>query len=111
VIYRGEVSSRGFPPQLDPLSAIFAGRVPLSTTDGTDAPRSTLEIRQVRHLAALPFKETIMSQEKPNGDPRQRTDWKSSKQTDEPWKGPVEKEQKPTEAKPDLEKWHDTNTH
>jgi hypothetical protein len=52
-----------------------------------------------------------MSQEKPNGDPRQRTDWKSSKQTDEPWKGPVEKEQKPAEAKLDLERWHDTNTH
>jgi hypothetical protein len=75
--------------------------------------RAAIDIRDkaVRHLAALPFKETIMSQEKPNGDPRQRTDWKSSKQTDEPWKGPVEKEQKPAEAKLDLEKWHDTNTH
>jgi hypothetical protein len=52
-----------------------------------------------------------MSKEKPIDDPRQRTDWKSPKQTDEPWKGPVENEQKPGGPKPDLEKWHDTNTH
>jgi hypothetical protein len=32
-----------------------------------------------------------MSKERPNDDPRQRTDWKNTKQTDEPWKGPVEK--------------------
>jgi len=53
-----------------------------------------------------------MSKEKPGDDPRQQTDWKSSKQTDEPWNGPVEKEQQPDAApKPDLERWHDTNTH
>jgi hypothetical protein len=53
-----------------------------------------------------------MSQEKPSDDPRQRTDWKSSKQSDEPWKAPLEKEQKPVgPSKPELEKWHDTNTH
>jgi len=34
-----------------------------------------------------------MSKEKPTDDPRQQTDWKSTKQTDQPWKGPVEKEQ------------------
>jgi hypothetical protein len=45
------------------------------------------------------------------GRPRQATDWKNSKQTDEPWKGPVEKEQKPGGPPPDLEKWHETNTH
>jgi hypothetical protein len=28
-----------------------------------------------------------MSKEKPNDDPRQRTDWVSTKQTDEPWNG------------------------
>jgi hypothetical protein len=52
-----------------------------------------------------------MSREKPNDDPRQRTDEKSSKQTDEPWKGPPEKEQQRTGPPPDLEKWHDTKTH
>jgi hypothetical protein len=52
-----------------------------------------------------------MSKEKPNEDPRQRTDWKSTKQTDKPWKGSTEKEQQSDGAKPDLEKWHDTNTH
>jgi hypothetical protein len=28
-----------------------------------------------------------MSKETPNDHPRQRTDWKNTKQTDEPWKG------------------------
>jgi len=53
-----------------------------------------------------------MSKEKPSDDPRQRTDRKSLKQTEEPWKGPVEKEQKPGALSDlDLEKWHSTNTH
>jgi hypothetical protein len=53
-----------------------------------------------------------MSQERPNDDPREKTDTKSFKQTDEPWKKPVEKEQGSKSApKPDLEKWHETNTH
>jgi hypothetical protein len=53
-----------------------------------------------------------MSKEKHGDDPRQRTDEKNTKQTDEPWKGPVEKDQRPGDApRPDLEKWHDTNTH
>jgi hypothetical protein len=51
-----------------------------------------------------------MSKEKPNDDPRQQTDWKSS-QTDQPWKGTTEKEQQRTGPPPDLEKWHETNTH
>jgi hypothetical protein len=34
-----------------------------------------------------------MSKEMPKDDPRQATDWKNTKQTDEPWKGPSEKEQ------------------
>jgi hypothetical protein len=59
------------------------------------------------------FKEaSAMSKEKPNDDPRRQTDWKSTKQTDQPWKGQVEKEQKPHgTAKPDLERWHDSDTH
>jgi hypothetical protein len=52
-----------------------------------------------------------MSKEKPTDDPRQRTDWKSTKQTDKPWEGQTEKEQKTAGPPPDLEKWHDTNTH
>ena len=51
-----------------------------------------------------------MSQTKPTDDPRQRTDWRTNKQTDEPWKGPVEKEQQGA-RKEDLERWHETNTH
>jgi hypothetical protein len=52
-----------------------------------------------------------MSKEKPTDDPRQQTDWGSHKQTDKPWKGNPEKEQQPGSSKPDLEKWHETNTH
>jgi hypothetical protein len=46
----------------------------------------------------------------PNEDPRQQTDWKNTKQTDQPWKGPVEREQR-NEDRIDPEKWHDTSTH
>jgi hypothetical protein len=52
-----------------------------------------------------------MSKQNPPDDPRERTDWGSPKQTDKPWKGPPEKEQKPSDTTPDLEKWHDTSTH
>lgn len=53
-----------------------------------------------------------MSKETPSDDPRQKTESKTTKQTDEPWKGATEKEQlDPDRPKPDLEKWHDTNTH
>jgi hypothetical protein len=52
-----------------------------------------------------------MTKETPKDDPRQSTDWKTTKQTDEPWKGSPEKEQKPGDTKPDLEKWQETKTH
>jgi hypothetical protein len=52
-----------------------------------------------------------MSKETPKDDPRQATDWKNTKQTDEPWKGPIEKEQRNDGACPDLERWQRTNTH
>ncbi|MBV8696363.1 hypothetical protein [Bradyrhizobium sp.] len=53
-----------------------------------------------------------MSREKPNEDPRERSDKRNFRQTDEPWKKPVEKEQSPKGApKPDLEKWHESDTH
>lgn len=52
-----------------------------------------------------------MSKERPTDDPREKSDLGSHRQTDEPWKGNPEKEQRPGKAKPDLEKWHETNTH
>lgn len=52
-----------------------------------------------------------MSKERPTVDPRHRNDQGSHAQTDKPWKGNPEKEQKPGEATPDLEKWHETKTH
>ena len=52
-----------------------------------------------------------MSKETPADDPRQQTDWGPHKQTDKPWKGNPEKEQRPGPSKPDLEKWHESNTH
>jgi hypothetical protein len=52
-----------------------------------------------------------MSKEKPTDDQRQQTDWGSHKQTDKPWQGNPEKEQRPGSSKSDLEKWHETNTH
>jgi len=35
----------------------------------------------------------------------------SNKQTDEPWNGVPEKEQRNGDAKPDLEQWQETSTH
>ena len=52
-----------------------------------------------------------MSKETPQDDPRKQTDWASSKQTDKPWQGNPEKEQKPGGPRPDLEKWQESGTH
>jgi hypothetical protein len=52
-----------------------------------------------------------MSKDTPKTDPRERSDWGSPKQTDQPWKGNPEKEQRNGGEKPDLEKWQETNTH
>jgi hypothetical protein len=52
-----------------------------------------------------------MSKERPTDDPRNQSDWGSHTQTNKPWTGNPEKDQKPGDAKPDLEKWHETNTH
>jgi hypothetical protein len=50
--------------------------------------------------------------ETPLDDPRQQTDWTSTKQTDKPWKGNPEKEQiSPERPGTDLEEWHDSDTH
>jgi hypothetical protein len=56
-------------------------------------------------------KEPVMSRETPKDDPRQRTDKPSIKQTDEPWKGNPEKEQRSSVRKDDLEKWQRSDTH
>ena len=48
----------------------------------------------------------------PVQDAKQRSDWKTTKQTDEPWKGNPEMEQlDPDRPDIDLEKWAETNTH
>jgi hypothetical protein len=52
-----------------------------------------------------------MSKETPRDDPRNRSDKGSLKQTDQPWKGNPEKEQRSQVRKDDLERWHDTSTH
>ena len=52
-----------------------------------------------------------MSEETPKDDPREQTDRGSQTQTDKPWKGNPEKEQRNSDADLDLEKWHRTNTH
>ena len=52
-----------------------------------------------------------MSKETPKDDPRQKSDQGSHRQTDKPWKGNPKKEQRNDDAKIDLEKWHETNTH
>ena len=51
-----------------------------------------------------------MSKETPKDDPRQKTDWGST-QTDQPWKGNPEKEQRSGTKKSDPDKWQETNTH
>jgi hypothetical protein len=52
-----------------------------------------------------------MSKETPKDDPHQRTDEGSPKQTDKPWKGNPEKEQRSNASKSDLEKWQRSDTH
>jgi hypothetical protein len=52
-----------------------------------------------------------MSKEKPNDDPRRRTDAGSLKQTEAPWKGNPEKEQRAGTKKSDPDLWQETNTH
>lgn len=51
-----------------------------------------------------------MSKETPADDPRKQTDKGSIRQTEKPWKGNPEREQR-NDAAIDLEKWQRTNTH
>jgi hypothetical protein len=55
--------------------------------------------------------EVLMSKESPQDDPRQRTDDGSHSQTEKPWKGNPEKEQRSGTKKTDPDKWQETNTH
>jgi hypothetical protein len=52
-----------------------------------------------------------MSKETPKDDPRQKGDGGSLKQTDQPWKGNPEKEQRSGTKKSDPDLWQETNTH
>jgi len=54
------------------------------------------------------------TQETPDDDPRERSDWKPYPGSKEPWKQPAQSTQDPAAPeteKPDLEKWGETNTH
>lgn len=52
-----------------------------------------------------------MSKETPKDDPRQRGDKGSLEQTDKPWEGNPEKEQRSHVGKNDLERWQKSDTH
>ena len=52
-----------------------------------------------------------MSKETPKDDPRQRTDKETTRQTDKPWEGNPEKEQRSGVLKDDLERWQESDTH
>jgi hypothetical protein len=53
-----------------------------------------------------------LSEQPHDHDPRQKTDWPNTRQSDEPWKGNPEKDQlSPDRPKPDLEKWQESKTH
>lgn len=52
-----------------------------------------------------------MSKETPKDDPRQRSNEGPSSQTDKPWNGNPEKEQRSHANKDDLERWQQSNTH
>lgn len=53
-----------------------------------------------------------MTRKKPaTPDPGEKSDWGSHAQTDKPWKGNPEKEQRPGDKELDLEKWQESNTH
>lgn len=57
------------------------------------------------------FTWNAMSKETSKDNPRQRTDLGSHSQTDEPWSGNPEKEQRNDDFKPDLERWQESDTH
>lgn len=52
-----------------------------------------------------------MNKETPADDPRQKNEQGSHRQTDKPWKGNPEKEQRNHDTNIDLEEWQETSTH
>ncbi|MGL6061612.1 MAG: hypothetical protein ACRC1G_13120, partial [Bradyrhizobium sp.] len=53
-----------------------------------------------------------MTRKKPaSPDPGERSDQGSHAQTNEPWKGNPEKEQRSGDKKHDLKKWQESDTH
>lgn len=71
--------------------------------------KSTERLR--RQMLAL-SRRYRMSKKKPfTPDPGEASDWGSHSQTQEPWKGNPEKEQRSGEKKHDLEKWRESDTH
>src|SRR4051794_28536021 len=74
----------------------------------------SIVVAAVKPVLALPLLiwRTAMNKETPQDDPRKQTDRGSHRQTSEPWQGNPEKDQKPAGgARPDLEKWQQSNTH
>jgi hypothetical protein len=53
----------------------------------------------------------MMSKETPKDDPRQKNDQGPHSQTNEPWKGNPEKEQRSGTKKSDPDKWQESNAH
>ena len=70
-------------------------------TGGKDVLRASLAPRYSKMSKETP-KDRSTPTVRPQG---------SHRQTDKPWKGNPEKEQRNDGAKIDLEKWHETNTH
>jgi hypothetical protein len=85
---------------------------------GAEMQRPPMDGRLIGQLLGRPvssgmrlgWRNETMNKETPRDDPRQQADQGSHKQTEKPWKGNPEKEQR-NEADIDLEKWHRTNTH
>src|SRR4051812_6865281 len=75
---------------------------------GPRAKESVGTLPKARNLSCWRYG---MSKESPLDDPRQKTDQGSHSQTDKPWEGNPEKEQRSGTKKSDPDKWQETNTH
>jgi len=56
------------------------------------------------------LEEIVMNKKPVTEDSGRSSDWGSHAQTDKPWKGNPEKEQRSKDETPNLEKWHEANT-
>ena len=80
------------------------------TTRSTEGFESALLQEYAMNSGRIPAHEED-PRETPADDPRQETDWPNTKQTDEPWNGNPEKEQRSGTKKSDPDQWQETNTH